>query len=83
VLIEALSLGKPIVATECKTGVKEILMYGKAGTLTPVGDINAMCEAMNELLHDPILQQSYKTNSPKILAEFDIKTVIKQFEQLI
>lgn len=83
VLIEALALQLPIVATECKTGVKEILMYGKAGTLVSVSDVAAMSAAINTLINDTALQQQYITNSKQIIREFDIKAVLSQFEQLL
>ena len=52
VLLEALAIGKAIVATDCPTGPREILDGGKAGTLVPVGDIRAMADAMERLLTD-------------------------------
>lgn len=38
VLIEALALGTPVVATDCPAGPKEILEDGNVGDLVPVGD---------------------------------------------
>lgn len=52
VLLEALAIGKAIVATDCPTGPREILDGGKAGTLVPVGDVDAMADAMARLLTD-------------------------------
>lgn len=83
VLIEALSLGKPIIATACPTGVKEILMQGKAGTLTQPGDTDELCESIFQLLNDNEAQHHYLECSQKILKEFDIREVIKNFERLL
>lgn len=83
VLIEALSLQRPIIATACPTGVKEILMHGQAGRLTQPGNVEEFCESINELLNDTTLQSSYVARSEKILREFDIREVIKNFEGLL
>jgi glycosyltransferase involved in cell wall biosynthesis len=46
VLIEALALGVPIVSTDCPSGPSEILSNSRLGTLVPIGDIDAMADAM-------------------------------------
>lgn len=53
VLIEALALGIPAVATDCPTGPREILQDGKFGKLTPPGDAEALAKALMETLDSP------------------------------
>ena len=50
VLIEALAMGLPIVATDCPTGLREILCDGAYGTLVPVGDSAALSDALLRVL---------------------------------
>ena len=57
VLIEALMLGKQIIASDCPTGPREILADGKAGILVPVGDVQALADAMHAVLTDVALQE--------------------------
>jgi glycosyltransferase involved in cell wall biosynthesis len=83
VIIEALLLEKPVIATACPTGVKELLMYGQAGILTKVGDITEMSEALNKLLKDKPLQQQYIQASKKIVHNFDADYMISEFERLL
>ncbi len=52
VLIEAMSLGKPVVATN-GGGVPEIVVHGETGLLVPMGDPVAMAEAICQMLSDP------------------------------
>ena len=37
-----LACGTPVVSTNCRYGPREILQGGRYGTLTPVGDAEAM-----------------------------------------
>jgi glycosyltransferase involved in cell wall biosynthesis len=53
VLIEALAVGLPIVATDCPTGPREILRDGACGVLVPVGDSAALAEALLRILDRP------------------------------
>jgi glycosyltransferase involved in cell wall biosynthesis len=46
VLVEAMAVGTPVVSTNCKSGPAEILANGKYGLLTPVGDPQAMADAI-------------------------------------
>lgn len=46
VLLEAMACGCPIVATDCPTGVRELLEDGRIGAIVPVGDVSAMANAI-------------------------------------
>lgn len=48
VLLEALALGVPVVATDCPHGPRELLGGGCYGRLVPVGDLVALAQAMEE-----------------------------------
>lgn len=52
VLIEALALGTPVVATDCPNGPREILEDGKWGRLVPVGDAKRLATAIIETLSE-------------------------------
>jgi glycosyltransferase involved in cell wall biosynthesis len=49
-LIEAIACGTQVVATDCKSGPREILDGGKYGRLVPVGDADAFADALDEAL---------------------------------
>lgn len=52
VLIEALALGRPVVAFDCPTGPREILSNGEYGYLVANGDVAALATAMQAVIHD-------------------------------
>lgn len=56
VLIEAMAVGLPIVATRCPGGPVEILGDGEFGKLVPSNDEGAMANALRDLLADDRLR---------------------------
>ncbi len=52
VLVEALFLGTPIVATDCPGGTREILQGGRLGRLVPVDDPLILAEAVIESMRE-------------------------------
>ncbi|TAM10618.1 MAG: glycosyltransferase [Nevskiaceae bacterium] len=46
VLVEALALGRKIVATRCPSGPEELLEDGRWGTLVDVGDVDGLARAL-------------------------------------
>ncbi|MDY6785830.1 MAG: glycosyltransferase [Cyanobacteriota bacterium] len=79
VLIEAIACGCQVVATDCPHGPKEILESGKYGRLVPVGDIEALAEAMQSVLNDPIAEDRLQERS----LDFSIKSAVAQYLKLL
>lgn len=53
VIVEALAVGTPVVATHCPGGPVEILAGGRFGQLVPIGDAEAMAAAITGALEKP------------------------------
>ncbi|WP_017626468.1 glycosyltransferase [Nocardiopsis chromatogenes] len=56
VLVEAMSLGLPVVSADCDHGPRNIITSGKEGLLVPPGDAGAMAGALREVLGDSRLR---------------------------
>lgn len=53
VLIEALAAGTPVVATDAPGGSRELLQDGALGPLVPIGDVDSLSTALQQLLDHP------------------------------
>jgi glycosyltransferase involved in cell wall biosynthesis len=53
VLVEAMAVGTPVVATDCPSGPAEILEHGSFGRMVPVGDYLSLAEAIINELRTP------------------------------
>jgi rhamnosyl/mannosyltransferase len=56
VQLEAMHLGKPVVATLLGTGVEYVTLDEQTGLLVPPGDEAALAQALGRLLRDPTLR---------------------------
>lgn len=74
VLVEAMAVGTPIVATNCESGPAEILANGKFGHLTPVGDSAAIADAILS-----VLAGADAKYDPRWLEQFTLDTCVQQY----
>ena len=75
VIVEALDHGVPVVSTDCPSGPREILQEGKYGTLVPVGDVDALAQAMLATLHAPHDPAALKARA----RDFAVDTIADQY----
>lgn len=79
VLLEALALGCPVVATDCPTGPAEIVKPKQNGLLVPLGDVAALAQGMDALCLDDALHRQCQAHAPASVAHLDISKVAEQW----
>lgn len=79
VLAEALALGLPVVATDCPGAPREILGNGRYGELVPVGDMQALVQALGSLLKKPPISTYQRAGAER----FEAAEIAKQYVSLL
>jgi glycosyltransferase involved in cell wall biosynthesis len=69
VLAEAMALGIPVVSTDCPYGPREILMDGALGPLVPIGDPEALADAIDGVLARPMDPDRLKAAAQRFTVE--------------
>ena len=82
VLIEAQSVGLPIVSFECKCGPKDVITDGVDGYLVEEGDIAALADRMLMLMKDEDLRKRMGQEAYKNSERFSERRVMAQWEKL-
>ena len=73
-LIQAMACGCPVVSTDCPQGLAEILKAGEYGYLVPIGDAQAMADAIRRVLSGDVLKPP-----PEWLLRFEAEPVLRQY----
>lgn len=82
VILEALALGLPVIATDCP-GVREIVQHGVNGLLVPSQDHNSMAKAILKLLEDTEIRNKLRMQGMENAAIFRAEIMAEDFKQLI
>lgn len=82
VLVEALCLGTPVVATNCPSGPEEILCKGEYGRLVPMHDARALADALESILDAPPDAAAIAAGKQRA-EEFSLKNAVAAWQDLI
>lgn len=81
-VIESMACGTPVVGYAAG-GIPDMVRPGKTGSLVPVGDAQALGQAMRDLIEDPGKRQAMSENCRRIaVEEYSLETVAKRYMQL-
>ncbi|MCI5066385.1 glycosyltransferase, partial [bacterium] len=82
VILEAMSFGLPIVATDCPGATQELVTDGVQGELVPVGDLRALRVALRRVLDSESLRRSMGENGKKAAQRYDHSTIMSRWNML-
>ena len=77
VLVEAMSAGTPVVASDLEA-FRRVLQDGRAGVLVPVRDPGALAQALGDLLHDEPRRARLAAAAREAVEAYDWRTVTAQ-----
>ncbi len=79
VLIEALALKCPIVATDCPTGPREIIEHGVNGLLVENENTAAFSQAIDQLYYDAELHKQFQNNAIASIQHLTGEVIAKEW----
>jgi glycosyltransferase involved in cell wall biosynthesis len=80
-LIEALALGKPVVASRAG-GVPEVMKDGEHGLLVDPGDVDGLAHGIMTLLRDSDMRHRMGEAGVRRAVVFDIRTAVRRMEEV-
>lgn len=83
VLVEAMALGVPILATACSAGVAECLQNGACGLIVPTGDVDAIAAGLERLLDDAELRATVAAKGLARAASLGLTTMQRRYESVL
>ncbi len=81
VILEAMALGTPVVATDIP-GTNELILHEQTGLLVPPRNPPALAQAMERLINDRNLAQQLVVAARERVERFSIASAAKQYEHL-
>ncbi len=82
-LLEALSVGTPVISVDCVSGPNEIIQNNSNGLLVANYDVSALASAMNKMIKDENFYQMCKNNAKKSVEHLSLETIANQWQQLL
>ena len=82
VLLEAISLGMPVVSTDCDYGPNEVIENEKSGLLVPVADPPKLASAILRLIKDEKLRANLATEAKKRSRYFSSHRMVSGYEEI-
>ena len=83
VLLEAKSMGIPIVSFDIMTGPSDIVTDGVNGFLVPPDDVDALAEKLRLLIENDDLRRSFSLNTQNGMERFAWDHILSQWEALL
>jgi glycosyltransferase involved in cell wall biosynthesis len=82
-LCEAMSVGLPVISTNCPGGARDLVRDGIDGLLVPVRDVSAMASALDRLMSDSSERDRLGVRAREISKRFDLHEVMKMWNEAL
>ncbi|GAA4943466.1 glycosyltransferase [Algibacter agarivorans] len=80
VILETLTLGKPVVSFDCKSGPSELIIHKENGLLVKDQDFHELEKSIDLLQEDELLYKRLTNNATSSMGKFSGKEIIKDWE---
>jgi len=81
-LLEAMACGVPVVATDCSSGVRELVIDGETGLLVRSADPAALAQGLRRLLTSGDLRSQLSTRARRHVADRAMASIVERWERL-
>lgn len=82
--LEAMSLGKAVICSDCRTGPRELTVNGRYGRLVPVGDAVALAREIVALGAAPVIRESLGASAREHVGRtYDMSAVRRQYADVL
>jgi glycosyltransferase involved in cell wall biosynthesis len=83
-LMEAMSIGMPVIAADCPSGGPRALIdNGKNGLLVPSGSVEDLSDAMKKLITEPELAEEMGRNAEKIAGQYPPEHICRAWQEYV
>ena len=82
VLLEAMSVGLPVVAYDCPTGPRDIVSDGVDGYVVPDGRTRLMAEALGRLMDDDDRRRRFGDAALEKAKRYELEAIVARWEEL-
>lgn len=83
VLLEAMSVGLPMISYDCPNGPRNIIDNGEDGYLVSHNNVENLATALKHLMRNTNERARLQTNAKKNVERFTTEMVMKQWEELL
>lgn len=82
VMLESMTIGTPVVATDCDTGPSDLSQNGSDALLAKVEDIDDLSQAILKMIESPELRKEYSKKGLSVRTRFLLKNIIEDWIKL-
>lgn len=83
VILEAMGMGAPVIAADCRSGPAEMIEDGINGRLVAVDDVAALSGAMAELMSQPAIREKLGREAAKVRERFSQAAIMAKWESCL